>query len=144
MQDCATKIGKIVKTKRKTAYVEMIKNSACNGCKACAFGASKKLVLPANNDLGATVGDTAVVALPPEKPVFSFVMLYALPLLTLLIGLFVTSAITDKSLFIALGALVGLVVGFTAIFIPDKLYFSKKYSLRVIDIINTQGETKND
>ena len=141
--NCATeKTGVVVKLKRKIAQVEIKKSSACNGCKACVFGNDKKLILTVDNELKAKKGDEVTLSLPPEKPIAAFLTLYALPLIFVLLGLFVTSRFVSNELIVALGGAVGLAVGFLCIFLPEKLYFSKKYLAKIIKINTFKEKTK--
>ncbi len=137
---CQNKEGVVVKVKRaKIAIVEIKKNDVCNGCKSCMFGAEKKILLPAENDVDAVVGDDVLITIPPEKSIIAFLTLYLLPLVFTLIGLFVASSLSKNDLVVALGAAVGLGLGFIAIFVPDKLYYSKKYVAKITGkIINKE------
>lgn len=141
MNDCEKLDGKVVRVKRSIAYVEIVRSSACEGCKACALASKKVMTLPAANDIGAKPQDKVLVSLAPQKPLVATLMLFLLPLVLMIIALVITSTVVQSELMLALYAFSGLTVGLIIAFVFDKFYYSKKYVSHVIKILNTrQGD----
>lgn len=140
---CEEHMGEVLRVRGGRAYVEIVKTAECNGCKACFFASSgKKIVLPALNAVGAKRGDRVCVVPPLPRPIAAYVMLFVLPMITLLSGLFIAYAFTGRDLVLILSALAGLAAGLIAVLAADRAYFSKKYMTKIVSII--QGEEKND
>ena len=141
MSDCEKLDGKVVRVKRSSACVEIVRSSACEGCKACMLAKKKVTTLYAVNDANANVGDDVLVSLAPQKPLVATLMLFILPLVLMIVALTIAAIAGKSELMLALYALIGLVAGWLIAFVFDKFYYSKKYVSHVIEILNTrQGD----
>ncbi len=139
----SVKTGSVVKVKGARAFVKFEKTMECNGCKACMFATSKKeIVLPTKSLDGVKKGDTVSVEFPSARPSHAWLILFALPLFTLLLGVFVAYLCDFSDGITAVCSLVGLLLGLVVVLILEKAYFSKKYLAKILKIIdeNQQGE----
>lgn len=137
--------GVVVRVKGPRAYVRLVRSRECNGCRACMLANMKnELVLPAKNDIGASVGDEVRILGPKQKPLHTWLILFILPLTLMLLGIATGYLLTLSELNIFACAVIGLFVGLVVIFILDRLLFSDKYLARVLEIINNQGEKHDD
>lgn len=146
MSDCEEiKTGKVVRIKGGAAKVEIERTPACEGCKACIFASKKTVIVTAINEAGAKLGDEVTVLPPPPKPFTAFLILFVVPIAALVAALIIAVNIFDSELLCVLFAFIGLAVGLMAVFIADRLYYSKKYVTRITSVINLlQGENTND
>ena len=139
----SVKTGSVVKIKGARAFVKFEKTMECNGCKACMFATSKKeIVMPAKSIDGVKKGDTVSVEFPSARPSHAWLILFALPLFTFILGVIVAYLCDFSDGMTAVCSLVGLLFGLLAVFILEKAYFSQKYLAKIIKIIdeNQQGE----
>ena len=139
---CHESVGTVVKVRKSTAYIERIKSDACGGCKACILGREgNKLVLPANNEVCAKVGDKVSFTLPPPRPILAIVMLFILPLTLMICALIIPLSLGVSEINSILLSIGGAVVGFAIVLLFDKLIFSRKKATVIkILIKNPQGE----
>lgn len=142
MNESDVHVGKVTALKKGKAYVKIMRSAACEGCKACFFAAGKKsIILPALNDAGAAENDTVEIKPPPPRPYTAFLVLFVLPAALLLAGLIASAALSWSEPLIIASAFIGLAAGLLAVFLLDRLYYSKKYISRIIGIVEkTKGE----
>ncbi|MCL2675960.1 MAG: SoxR reducing system RseC family protein [Firmicutes bacterium] len=84
----------ITKVKGGTAYIALAQQDKCGGCRLCAFGRGKKVVLPAIMDAPCKAGDTVIAEMPTKETAFSL-FLFIIPLVFLGLGFFVGGFIHD-------------------------------------------------
>ena len=89
-----TEICTVKKAGKRGIFVELKRGERCDGCKICAFNRKNTLVVPAKSDVHVKAGDTVVAEMPTVSVGAGALLIYALPLL-----------------FIVVGALIGLVGG---------------------------------
>ena len=141
MSETDVHVGKVTSLKKGKAYVEIMRSAACEGCKACFFSSRKKsVVLPALNDAGAAENDTVELKPPPPRPYTAFLVLFVLPAAALLAGIIVSAALSLAEPLIISSAFIGLAAGLLAVFLLDRLYYSKKYISRIVGIVEQKGE----
>ncbi|MDE6966658.1 MAG: SoxR reducing system RseC family protein, partial [Clostridiales bacterium] len=104
-----TESCRVKKVRRGIIYVELNKSQKCDGCKMCAFGKNNTIVLPALCDLPVQVGQTVTVRMPAQSAGNAALLIYAVPLLTMLIGALI-GLVGEWQLQLGLAA-AGLVVG---------------------------------
>ena len=104
-----------------TATLEIERKIACGlcgqtrGCGNSIWGklfAHKSTAFKAQNCIDAKVGDSVIVGINESALLKSALLLYILPLATMLIGAILATQIYDTNGYAMLGALVGLVLGF--------------------------------
>ena len=104
-----------------TATLEIERKIACGlcgktrGCGNSIWGklfAHQSTAFKAQNCINAKVGDSVIVSINESALLKSALLLYILPLVTMLIGAILATQIYDTNGYAMLGALVGLVLGF--------------------------------
>ena len=104
-----------------TATLEIERKIECGlcgqtrGCGISIWGklfAHQSTAFRAQNRINAKVGDSVIVGINQSALLKSALLLYILPLVTMLIGAILATQIYDKNGYVMLGALVGLVLGF--------------------------------
>ncbi len=143
--DCREHIGTIVNVRDDIAYIERVRSDACGGCKACVLGREgDKLVLPANNEVGAKIGDSVLFLPPSPRPFLAILLLFVIPLSLMVVGLIVPLSLGVIEVYSILISLGSMVLGFGVTVLLDKLIFSKK-NATVIKILrqNIQGENND-
>jgi len=103
------------------ATIEVVRKTACGLCgktRGCGnafwgklFG-HKNSSLQVRNDIDAKVGQSVIVGIDEKAFMKSALLLYLVPLVTLLIGAILASQVSPADISAMLGAVVGLVLGF--------------------------------
>jgi sigma-E factor negative regulatory protein RseC len=81
--------GIVEKIASQRAVVRIQPSSACAGCEArgaCQVHGDKKLLVDVKNDLEAKVGDTVEISMPSGSVLKVSLLVYALPILGLILG----------------------------------------------------------
>lgn len=112
--------GKVVAVKGDLAWVETLRQSACDSCSAksgCGHSALAKLGqktnhLEASCDLDVMVGDQVVVGVPEDVMVKSSILAYLMPLITMIGFALMADAYFSNEGITALFAIAGLAAGF--------------------------------
>jgi len=132
----------VISKKKDRAQVEIVRTSACDGCKGCSVGTSgKPLRVWVKNPINAKVGQSVAVELEASKLLSATFIAYGIPLLAFLIGLalaykvsefFNITAVEPFALIIGFGF---MLLSFLAIhFYNNKDDTINKYSSRIVDI----------
>ena len=104
-----------------TATLEIERKTACGlcgqtrGCGNSIWGklfAHQSTAFKAQNRINAKVGDSVIVGINESALLKSALLLYILPLASMLIGAILATQIYDTNGYAMLGALLGLVLGF--------------------------------
>ncbi len=129
------------------AIVELLKHTACGDCGACHLGDDNKHIrIICQNDVGAKEGERVVVDLDfPEVLSAAFIM-YTLPLLALLIGVFAgyygyTNFISSSGSEVFAMFVGFILMGASYLFIKSresKFSADKKYLTHIVDVQRTQ------
>lgn len=119
-----TENGKVVAIDGDRAWVQTIRNSACQSCAArhgCgqralagATGGRANQVLVAN-ELEARVGDEVTLAIDEAALLRASLLVYAVPLLLMVAGAVLGHGAGGQDLMAIIGALSGLMGGFTLV-----------------------------
>jgi sigma-E factor negative regulatory protein RseC len=129
-----TEKGIITAKKGKVYVVRVSKTSACDGCKACAFGKNDYVDFKANSDIECGIGDSVVVETPAVKPYLTILLFFVLPVVLVLGAALIASAFGLSELHIALISL-GLVVAvFSALFVVYRVFLRSKYLAQIKSI----------
>jgi len=103
-----------------TATLEIERKTACGlcgqtrGCGNSIWGklfAHQSTAFKAQNNINAKIGDSVIVGINEKALVKSALLLYILPLATMLIGAILATQLRDTNGYAMLGALTGLVLG---------------------------------
>lgn len=120
-----TETGRVVAVEQDCVWVETIRKSTCNSCsaqKACGHGLMNKVDSGRLNHVRALMGDASPdqfavndvvrISIPEQVLLQGALLVYILPLMTMLLGGLMASSVVDGDAMAALGALLGLGVGF--------------------------------
>lgn len=82
-------IGKVVKLEGNQATISITRGTACGECGKCQVGRDKlEMVMTADNDVGAQVGDEVEIELENMNFMTAVTIAYGFPLLALAAGIF--------------------------------------------------------
>lgn len=82
-------IGKVVKIEDNQATILFVRGTACGECGKCQVGKDKlEMVMTADNDVGAQVGDEVEIELENMDFITAVTIAYGFPLLALAAGIF--------------------------------------------------------
>jgi len=104
-----------------SATIEIVRETACElcgktrGCGNALWGkifAHKTTSFKAENSIDAKVGQSVIVGIDEKAVMKSALLLYIVPLVTMLIGTILASQISSTDFVAMIGAAAGLVVGF--------------------------------
>lgn len=145
-----TETGRVIALKGERAWVQTIRSSACESCSArsgcgqrvlaSASGGRANQVLVSNH-LGADVGDEVTVAIEESALLSASLLVYALPLLLLVLG-----AVLGQQWLPArdAGAIAGALTGLAAGFVAARLIQSRpgrSYEPRLIRVLPTRTDS---
>ena len=138
--------AKVVSLDGDFALVETERMSACEGChkaeegKGCSvcslMGASdRKLQAKANNRVGAQVGDAVWIESATSRMMLYAVMVFLLPLVMAGMGLLISFAVTENTLWHALGAGIGFVLSFLFVFVYSRMVGNTRCDIDIVGVI---------
>lgn len=138
------KVGVVTATHKNTAVVRLARHSACSECGACNHGdgESKEMLVEALNEAGAVVGDQVQVDLESVQVVRAAFIFYAIPLISLLVGVFAAKAVLDglgivenSDLWAAISGTLLMVASFAGIRMNENRFQkSGRYLSRIVEI----------
>lgn len=136
----------VKKIKRGTVYIELNRSEKCDGCKICSFNNRKTIVVPTVCDIKVDVGNTVEVEMPTRSVGGASLLIFALPLLSMLVGALI-GLVGEWWLQLSLcGA--GLVVGLVLAYVLDRVYRKKigvlPKVIRKVDISNNAEKNEID
>lgn len=127
--------GRIVKKKKETYRVEMVRRPAsCGGCKMCSLYKDNVTIVPAYSKEAYDIGESVVIRPSKEKPLLAILVMFILPLVFLGLGIAVALLSGWNEGYMALSAICGLMIGFLIVLVLDRLYFSVRYSYSIVGI----------
>ena len=135
-----------------TATLEIERKIACGlcgqtrGCGNSIWGklfAHQSTAFKAQNRINAKVGDSVIVGINEKALLKSALLLYILPLASMLIGAILATQIHDTNGYAMLGAVIGLILGF--VWVKGHTMSSRYFKLQqpVILRLATQETTVN-
>jgi sigma-E factor negative regulatory protein RseC len=115
--------GRVVAMDPGLAWVETMRQSACDSCSAksgCGHSTLAKLGqnsvhMQALCDIDVTIGDQVVVGVPEDIMVKSSLLAYLMPLLVMMTGVLVADSLWGHDLLTALAGIGGLALGFVGL-----------------------------
>jgi sigma-E factor negative regulatory protein RseC len=140
--------GMVIETQGQVATIRVNKASSCAHCKAGCMEQGGFMITKGENSIGAKVGDTVLLNINSRMALNSSLIVFGLPLIALLLGVFIAHAIAvgigyeDHSQLISIS---GGAILFILSFIPIKMYDkrvseSEKSNVHIISVINHQTE----
>ncbi len=125
LEQCTVK-----KIKRDIAYVEIRRSDKCDGCKICAFNKRNSITVPALCDMPVEVGQTVTVEMPTKSVGSAALLIYALPLLGILIGAII--GLCGEWWLQLIIAAVGMALGLVLVVPIERMYRKKSGVLPVV------------
>ena len=128
-------VGVVVSTSGLMAEVQFTRGPQCQGCHACdGFRKNNDLgTLLVRNGVGAKPGERVEVEIAPSAVLTSAFLVFVFPLLGLVAGYVLASAVFHASQGMAvLGAFVGLGGAFLALKLWDRFFANRKKTTPVI------------
>jgi positive regulator of sigma E activity len=136
-------IGKVTAITDDIAQVVFERKSSCDKCKVCSMDKGGNVSLKLKNDIGAKVGDVVEVGISDKRLTQSNLIIFGIPLLMLLIGMVIASALKLSELYSILIGFGSLVFGFVIIFIIDKVAAkNNSFSPKILRVLNIENKHK--
>jgi len=134
------------------ATLEIVRKTACGlcgqtrGCGNSLWGklfSHKSTSFKAENSINATVGDSVIVGIDESALMKSALILYVIPLATMLFGAILVASITSSETAPILGAGVGLLLGFVWVkaHTTGQTYY-QKHQPKILRLDNAQSHEK--
>mgnify|MGYP001660365165 FL=1 len=138
-------IATVVKTAGKIAYVRIEKHPECDGCKMCAFRNGQSTVrVKALNRAGARTGDTVQVQAEKDNRLLASLIVYIVPVLFAGAGALVGWYAVGKEVWAAVLCLIGLAVGFAAVYALDKILGKTRgFGMEITQILQNTDTDEN-
>lgn len=136
-------IGRVIKIENGQMLISMKRDSACGYCESCAAGCeSKEHIIKAKPRANFEVGDLVSIKVDSRKMLRGVMMVYLVPLLAFLLGIFVSNYIFSKLSFkvqdfysIIIGVVL-LLISLVIVKAYDKKYSKGDNDLLIINKLN--------
>lgn len=136
-------IGRVIKIENGQMLISMKRDSACGSCESCAAGCeSKEHIIKAKPRANFEVGDLVSIKVDSRKMLRGVMMVYLVPLLAFLLGIFVSNYIFSKLSFkvqdfysIIIGVVL-LLISLVIVKAYDKKYSKGDNDLLIINKLN--------
>ena len=136
-------IGRVIKIENGQMLISMKRDSACGSCESCAAGCeSKEHIIKAKPRANYEVGDLVSIKVDSRKMLRGVMMVYLVPLLAFLLGIFVSNYIFSKFSFkvqdfysIIIGVVL-LLISLVIVKAYDKKYSKGDNDLLIINKLN--------
>ncbi len=132
--------GTVAEVANGQAKVIFARTSACKNCGACIKAGPEEMLVTVENTLNAEVGDTVAVSMNSSSFMGATLIMYGVPLLALLFGLFIPILLGASDWVAALSGIACAVMAYGVIsaFEP-KFKKSPKFGHRMDHIVNKQS-----
>ncbi|HEY8443300.1 MAG TPA: SoxR reducing system RseC family protein [Clostridia bacterium] len=135
-------LGKVTAVMDDQVQVQFKRTSACDKCGLCS-GAGGNVTLTLKNDLNAKEGDIVEVEISHKAVTLSYLIVFGIPILTLLLGVIIASAASFSELYSIVTAAAALLVGFLIVFVLDKVFAQKdKFAPKIIRVHEQTSQTE--
>ncbi len=136
-------IGRVIKIENGQMLISMKRDSACGSCESCAAGCeSKEHIIKAKPRANYNVGDLVSIKVDSRKMLRGVMMVYLVPLLAFLLGIFASNYIFSKFSFkvqdfysIIIGVVL-LLISLVIVKAYDKKYSKGDNDLLIINKLN--------
>ena len=136
----------VVKTAGRIAVVQIEKRPECAACKVCAFAGGKSRVkVKALNTAGAKTGDRVLVEAEKDNRALASFVVYIVPVLLGIAGVVIGAYCFEEELWAAVLCLIGLALGFVAVWAIDKLLSKRRgFGIEVVSVLDTPKTEKKE
>ncbi len=136
-------VGRVIKIENGQMLISMKRDSACGSCESCAAGCeSKEHIIKAKLRANYEVGDLVSIKVDSRKMLRGVMMVYLVPLLAFLLGIFASNYIFSKFSFkvqdfysIIIGVVL-LLISLVIVKAYDKKYSKGDNDLLIINKLN--------
>jgi sigma-E factor negative regulatory protein RseC len=139
--------GRVLSTRGARAEVEVAARGECEGCSAHAMcnwtGTTTRKVL-AVNQAGASVGSLVTLEMPEAGGMKSNLLVFGIPVLTMLVGVLVGGLVIRKDLWSGILAGVGLAVGIGIVKVIDISVSRSGRTLPVITALADESAVRKE
>jgi len=125
--------GRVLKVEGDMASIEVASSAACAGCGACQKAPSGKMLLEAENPVGAKAGDMVGVEISSAARVLGPFIVFGIPIVLFIIGIVAGSLISENA-GIALGLIFLLASSIFIKLIDRYASKQKKFRNRIIRV----------
>lgn len=123
-----------------TAEVEITRSSSCgDNCASCGLCPGRTAKVYAINDINASAGDTVIIDMSDKKVLGAAFLVYIVPLIMLIIGYFLCSAVFNSEGLAILTGFIFMAAAFIIIIYIDKK-LKHKYTPHIVEIIDKEKE----
>lgn len=121
-------IGQVIEKKGDTVIVSLQRHDACSKCGACMASIdTKEMILTATNQCNAEVGDQVNISLEHSNFIKAVLIMYCIPLVSLLVGLGIGYLISHHELIAMAVGIVFTGVTFLIIRSQESKWNQEKY-----------------
>ncbi len=126
--------GKVTKITDEKITVVFKRGAGCGSCKACSEGQNEnEMEIIAYNDCDAKIGDTVAVKIETEFMLKATLIMYGIPLVTLMCGFLIGSLVSQVVAF-----LTGLAFLFLTYFVIKKneqRFQNRNFTAKAVEIV---------
>ncbi len=126
--------GKVTKITGEKITVVFKRGAGCGSCKACSEGQNEnEMEIVAYNDCDAKIGDTVAVKIETEFMLKATLIMYGIPLVTLMCGFLIGSLVSQVVAFVT-----GLVFLFLTYFVIKKneeRFQNRNFTAKAVEIV---------
>lgn len=127
--------GIVRKLNKNTVDVEIHRSSACGeSCASCGLCPGTETITAAENTLNAVVGDRVIIDMSDKKVLGAAFLVYIIPIIMLIIGYAVGSAVFHKESIAIVSGFLLMVLTFAVIILIDKK-IKHCYTPRIVKIL---------
>ncbi len=134
MENELKSIGRIVELNGSKAVVQFKRSKSCGDCKACPSFGKDEARVEIDNSLNAKMGDMVELSLHAESMFFATLIIYGIPLVALMAGVYFGCKINDLW-----GAVIGIAAAVATLVVihlfEPALKRSEKFEPKMISVI---------
>lgn len=136
-----TEAGKVTSAKHGMATVRVDKKDECSKCGLCLFkGNANYTEFPADNKIGAEVGDIVIIERAEKLKALSIVLVFLIPLVLIGISCLITYLFLENDIWILPISVIFILLWYTILAFIDK----KLGNLKGFDTVITQIVKKEE
>lgn len=126
--------GKVTKINNDKVTVTFKRGAGCGSCKACSEGQNQnEMEIVAYNDCNAKLGDTVAVSIETAFMLKATVIMYVMPLITMVLGFLIGSLVSELVSFIT--GLVFLAITYLVIRKNDYKFQNRNFTAKAVEIV---------
>jgi len=108
--------GLVLEIEGRAAKVQIEPKAACGFCHACSMGLDNKMIIEAENEIGAKVGERVKIEVAAPHYLIAVLVVFIFPLMGLVIGCIIGQKIFGTELASICFGMAGLILSFGIIY----------------------------